>query len=69
MDATRCLDCGDVRWSLIGLKGQAGACEICGGETVPERRRPTAGPRPEMGERRDLVGVPDLADITFHPTA
>ena len=68
MDATRCLDCGDVRWSLIGLKGRAGACEICGGETVPERRRPAAGPHLELSERRDLVDVYDVADISFHPT-
>jgi hypothetical protein len=69
MDAIRCLDCGDVRWSLIGLKGHPGACEICGGEMVPERRRPSGAPfRPD--ERRDLVGAHAAGSgLTFHRTA
>ena len=53
MDAIRCLDCGDVRWSLMGLKGRPGNCTMCGGEMVPERRRPTPGAMMSPGERRD----------------
>ena len=54
MDAIRCLDCGDVRWSLLGLHGEPGECVICGGEMVPERRRP-AGRRFDPGERREVT--------------
>jgi hypothetical protein len=39
MEAVRCKQCGETRWS----------CELCGGETVVERRRPGAGP--------DVLGV------------
>ncbi len=56
MDAIRCLDCGDVRWSLMGLKGRPGACTMCGGEMVAERRRPSTAPS-SLGERRDLMAV------------
>lgn len=61
MDAIRCLDCGDVRWSLMGLKGRAGKCTMCGGEMVPERRRPAAGARLRRGERRDLFPARESA--------
>jgi hypothetical protein len=53
MDAIRCLDCGDVRWSLMGLKGRPGKCTMCGGEMVPERRRPTTAAMTLPSERRD----------------
>ncbi len=56
MDAIRCLDCGDVRWSLMGLKGRPGACTMCGGEMVPERRRPSGAPI-SLGERRDAIAA------------
>ena len=61
MDAIRCLDCGDVRWSLMGLKGRPVACEMCGGETVPERRRPTSGAPIALGERRDMFAAREAA--------
>jgi hypothetical protein len=57
MDAIRCLDCGDVRWSLMGLKGRPAECTMCGGQMVPERRRPVAGLAIAASERRDLAGV------------
>lgn len=57
MDAIRCTDCGDVRWSLLGLKGEASRCTMCGGEMVPERRRPAAAPMTTLAERRGLVGA------------
>lgn len=55
MDAVRCTECGETRWSLLtGSLAHAleAPCEICGGETVVERRRPGAGPPPHGVERR-----------------
>ena len=66
MDAIRCLDCGDVRWSLMGLKGKPGACTMCGGEMVPERRRPAVGAMAGPAERRDAHEVAAAGD---HATA
>jgi hypothetical protein len=56
MDAVRCKDCGETRWSLFG--GSIGhllaePCRICGGETVVERRRPGGRPLRPFTERRD----------------
>lgn len=61
MDATRCLDCGDVRWSLLGLAGRTASCSECGGELVAERRRPASGAPTTLAERRDLVAVRERA--------
>ena len=55
MDAVRCTACGETRWSLLpgSLEHALDApCELCGGETVVERRRPGAGPPPYGVERR-----------------
>ena len=55
MEAVRCKECGETRWSLFpgSLEHALEApCEICGGETVVERRRPGAGPPPLGVERR-----------------
>jgi hypothetical protein len=68
MDAIRCLDCGDVRWSLMGLKGRPAKCGMCGGEMVPERRRPD-GMHAEPGERRDLAAAHGTASDAYRPTA
>ena len=57
MDAIRCLDCGDVRWSVMGLSGRPGSCAMCGGEMVPERRRPATGAPVGLQERRDVVAA------------
>jgi hypothetical protein len=55
MDAMRCKDCGDVRWSFMGLKSRHKArCELCGGVTLPERRRPHRGPIEPQRERRGM---------------
>jgi translation initiation factor 2 beta subunit (eIF-2beta)/eIF-5 len=56
MDAVRCLECGATRWALFGqsfehLLGEP--CEVCGGETVVERRRPGTGAAKPFVERRD----------------
>jgi hypothetical protein len=68
MDAIRCLECGDVRWSLIGIKGTPPDCAMCGGKTAPERRRPAAStPDVALAERRQLAGARD--DGSSRPTA
>jgi DNA-directed RNA polymerase subunit RPC12/RpoP len=60
MDAVRCLNCGETRWTLFSgslarLLGEP--CQSCGGRMVLERRRPgTSGPAPVV-ERRDRAGV------------
>jgi len=56
MDAVRCKQCGETRWSLFsGSIGHllAEPCRICGGETVVERRRPGGKARTPFTERRD----------------
>jgi uncharacterized protein (DUF983 family) len=56
LQAVRCTECGETRWSLFSSFEQALArpCELCGGETERERRRPGSGPRrlPLERERR-----------------
>ena len=55
MEAVRCTECGETRWSLFpgSLEHALEArCVICGGETLVERRRPGAGPPPLGVERR-----------------
>ena len=55
MEAVRCTQCGETRWSLFpGSLAHAleSPCELCGGETVIERRRPGAGPAALDVERR-----------------
>jgi hypothetical protein len=55
MEAVRCTQCGETRWSLLpGSLAHAleSPCELCGGETVVERRRPGAGPPALDVERR-----------------
>jgi hypothetical protein len=55
MEAVRCTQCGETRWSLLpGSLAHAleSPCELCGGETVIERRRPGACPDTLEVERR-----------------
>jgi hypothetical protein len=56
LQAVRCTECGETRWSLFSSldKALSHPCEMCGGETEPERRRPGSGPRefPLASERR-----------------
>jgi hypothetical protein len=55
MEAVRCTQCGETRWSLFpGSLANAldAPCELCGGETVIERRRPGFGPDQLDVERR-----------------
>jgi hypothetical protein len=55
MDALRCTQCGDTRWSLTRPTGTASVrtCELCGGPMVVERRQPNHGPLRLPAERRD----------------
>jgi DNA-directed RNA polymerase subunit RPC12/RpoP len=55
MEAVRCTECGETRWSLLpGSIAHAleSPCELCGGKMVIERRRPGAGPETLRVERR-----------------
>ena len=52
MPGVRCDALDDVRCQLEHLLGEP--CEVCGGETVVERRRPGTGARKVFFERRDL---------------
>jgi hypothetical protein len=65
MDAVRCLECGATRWTMFGatlehLLGEP--CEVCGGKTVVERRRPGTGAARPFMERRDLGDHDPAAD-------
>ena len=52
MEAMRCEDCGDVRWSFMGFADRQPKCELCGGQMVPERRNPMRPHAPLRTERR-----------------
>lgn len=55
MEAIRCTECDDVRWSLLGIgKRDLGKCELCGGQMVRERRHPARGNGRLAIERRDM---------------
>ena len=56
MDAVRCLECGETRYALFGRTLEhmlEEPCQVCGGETVVERRRPGTSMRTPFVERRD----------------
>jgi hypothetical protein len=52
LQAVRCTECGDARWSLFSSADPAQPCELCGGEMRVERRMPGSGPRKLLRERR-----------------
>jgi rRNA maturation endonuclease Nob1 len=52
LQAVRCTQCGDARWSLFSSADPAKPCELCGGEMKPERRMPGSGPSTLSRERR-----------------
>jgi hypothetical protein len=74
MDALRCTNCGDTRWSLTGFATVVVAavprhrCELCGGAMVRERRQPNQGPLQLLNERRD-VGAPIGGRFGHRPLA
>jgi hypothetical protein len=58
MEAVRCTQCGETRWSLLSgslTHALEAPCELCGGEMVVERRRPGAGPETLDVERRRVA--------------
>jgi hypothetical protein len=60
MEAVRCTECSETRWSLFpGSLNQSlqAPCDLCGGEMVIERRRTGAGPHRLVVERRRAVTV------------
>jgi rRNA maturation endonuclease Nob1 len=52
LQAVRCIECGDARWSLFSSADPKQPCELCGGEMRLERRIPGSGPRKLLRERR-----------------
>jgi hypothetical protein len=63
MDAVRCLRCGETRWSLFSGSFEqllSEPCQVCGGETVVERRRPGTSVRKPLVERRDRRSFPAM---------
>ena len=61
VNAVRCLECGATRWTMFGATFEQlldEPCEVCGGETVVERRRPGTGAARSFMERRDLEEHP-----------
>jgi hypothetical protein len=61
MDAVRCLQCGETRWtfrpgSLARLLAEP--CESCGGPVVRERRKPGATRGRVRVERREADRPP-----------
>jgi rRNA maturation endonuclease Nob1 len=53
LQAVRCIECGETRWSLFSSADPHRPCELCGGETRLERRTPGSSPRRFVRERRD----------------
>jgi hypothetical protein len=56
MDAVRCLQCGETRWSFLSGTLErllAEPCESCGGRVVRERRRPGTAHTVLLRERRE----------------
>jgi hypothetical protein len=54
VQAVRCLQCGETRWSLFVSSPERlleQPCQVCGGETALERRRPGRRGKPPV-ERR-----------------
>jgi hypothetical protein len=55
LQAVRCTECGDARWSLFSSADPAQPCELCGGDMTLERRVPGSGPRRLPQERRSAT--------------
>jgi len=55
LQAVRCTECGDVRWSLFSSADAEQPCRLCGGEMKIERRVPGSGPRKLVHERRSAT--------------
>ena len=64
LQAVRCTQCGDARWSLFSSADPKHPCEICGGEMKVERRMPGSGPRKLTSERRSAPKYRSHASLT-----
>ena len=64
LQAVRCTQCGDARWSLFSSADPAQPCELCGGEMKVERRMPGSGPRKLLRERRTARLPASRASLT-----
>jgi hypothetical protein len=63
MEATRCPECGETRWQLMGLAVSRDThCCACGAELVPERRLP--GRRHPPGAERRIAEPHDARPVT-----
>ena len=72
MEAVRCTECGETRWSLFAgshAHAHEAPCELCGGETVIERRRPGVGPERLDVERRRAAIADRIAGLDSTLTA
>jgi hypothetical protein len=58
LQAVRCIQCGETRWSLFTSADLSKPCQLCGGETRLERRVPGSGPRTLLRERRSARPLP-----------
>ena len=61
MDAVRCINCGETRWTLFSGSLEnllAEPCQACGGKTAVERRRPGTSKRRPPVERRETPFPP-----------
>lgn len=58
MFGTRCAECGEVRWSILGRnEDEPGECPACGATMTVERRRPGRQPDAAADERRAAAAV------------
>ena len=64
LQAVRCVECGDARWSLFSSADPKHPCELCGGEMKVERRTPGSGPGKPMRERRSAPKFRSRAPLT-----
>jgi hypothetical protein len=55
LQAVRCTECGDSRWSPFSTANPDKPCALCGGEMRVERRMPGSGPRVLRRERRTAM--------------
>jgi len=64
LQAVRCTQCGDARWSIFSSADPAQPCVVCGGERKVERRMPGSGPRTLLRERRTAKVPSSRASLT-----
>ena len=59
MFGLRCMECGEVRWTLFGRPTETDpTCPVCGAEMVEERRHPGRFTRDAVERRDEAVLTP-----------